>query len=285
MWSGGKDGDYFKVLPIAIVYGIATTAMNFFTDETISTLTSGTPSQTVDLAGLSFPRRLGVRFDADYVAKKHLVGASAKFRAFSDKTFTEQLGNDFDHDDTVSRAGWAKYYPKGIFENDHGYIKLELFDRQSQMLIDVFYFEFVKQYKLDATGRKYQEDPITAERIVKDGVLYELEPVKRRNKKTGEIVEVFIKKPRMMSRKEIRQDGKTDWNLYDAKTPVIINTSVNYAEKQKAVFLVTPPHLMGYAKLILILIKQLADLNLGQSYLTKSNQAPLYKTRYMLDFI
>ena len=39
----------------------------------------------------------------------------------------------------------------------------------------------------------------------------------------------------------------------------------------------------GYAKLILILIKQLADLNLGQSYLTKSNQAPLYKTRYMLD--
>ena len=35
--------------------------------------------------------------------------------------------------------------------------------------------------------------------------------------------------------------------------------------------------------MILILIKQLADLNLGQSYLTKANQAPLYKTRYMLD--
>ena len=268
---------------LSSVYGIATTAMNFFTDRTISTLTSGTPSQTVDLAGLSFPRRLGVRFDADYVAKKHFVGASAKFRAYKDKTFTEQLDSGFDHDDTVSREGWAKYYPKGIFETNVGYIKLELYDRQSEMLIDTFHFQFEKQYKLDATGRKYAEDPITGDRIVKDGVLYELEPVKRRNKKTGEIVTVFVKQSRMISRKEIRRDGKTDWNIYDAKAPVIINTSVNYAEKQKAVFLVTPPHLMGYAKLILILVKQLADLNLGQSYLTKSNQAPLYKTRYMLD--
>lgn len=268
---------------ISSVYGIAITAMNFFTDPTISTLTSGTPSQTVDLAGLSFPRRLGVRFDPDYVSKKHLVGAMAKFRAYKDNTFTEQLGEDFDHDDTVSLIGWAKYYPKGIFEGMKGYIKLELYDRQSQMLIDTFHFEFVKTYQLDVTGRKYLEDPILGDRIVKDGVLYELEPVKRKNKKTGEIKEVFTRKVRMMSRKEIRRDGKTDWNLYDSDTPVIINTSVNYAEKQKAVFLVTPPHLMGYAKLILILIKQLADLNLGQSYLTKSNQAPLYKTRYMLD--
>lgn len=28
VWSGGKDGDHFKVLPITIVYGIAITAMN-----------------------------------------------------------------------------------------------------------------------------------------------------------------------------------------------------------------------------------------------------------------
>lgn len=266
---------------LSSVYGIATTAMNFFTDDTISTLTSGTPSQTVDLAGLSFPRRLGVRFDADYVAKKHLVGASAKFRAYSDATFTEQLDKDFDHDDTVSRSGWAKYYPKGIFDGFKGYIKLELYDRQSKMLIDTFYFEFVKQYQLDATGRKYLEDPILGERIVKDGILYELEPIKKKTKSGSKVV--YIRKPRMMARKEIRRDNKIEWSVYDSKTPVIINTSVNYAEKQKAVFLVTPPHLMGYAKLILILIKQLADLNLGQSYLTKADQAPLYKTRYMLD--
>ncbi len=37
----------------------------------------------------------------------------------------------------------------------------------------------------------------------------------------------------MMSRKEIRHNSGTDWQLYDANTPVIINTAVNYAEKQK----------------------------------------------------
>lgn len=31
---------------------------------------------------------------------------------------------------------------------------------------------------------------------------------------------------------------------------------------------------MKYAKLILILIKQLVDLNFDQSYMTKSNQKP-----------
>lgn len=38
---------------IASVYGIAITAMAFFTDPTISTLTSGTLSQNTDLAALS----------------------------------------------------------------------------------------------------------------------------------------------------------------------------------------------------------------------------------------
>ena len=32
----------------------------------------------------------------------------------------------------------------------------------------------------------------------------------------------------------------------------------------------TPPHLMKYAKLILILLKQLVDLNFDKSYMTKS---------------
>lgn len=41
--------------------------------------------------------------------------------------------------------------------------------------------------------------------------------------------------------------------------------------------------LRKYAKLILILIKQLVDLNFDKSYMTKSNQKPLYKTRFMLD--
>ena len=59
---------------MASVYGIAITAMSFFTDPTISTLTSGTLNQNVDLGGLSFPRSLGVRFNSDYIQKYHFVG-------------------------------------------------------------------------------------------------------------------------------------------------------------------------------------------------------------------
>lgn len=40
---------------LASVYGIAITAMSFFVDPTISTLTSGTLSQNIDLGGMSFP--------------------------------------------------------------------------------------------------------------------------------------------------------------------------------------------------------------------------------------
>ena len=40
---------------------------------------------------------------------------------------------------------------------------------------------------------------------------------------------------------------------------------------------------MAYAKIILILIKQLVDVSFDQSYMTKANQKPLYKTRFMLD--
>ena len=60
----------------------------------------------------------------------------------------------------------------------------------------------------------------------------------------------------------------------NVKTRAIIRTMARYSEKNKIVFLVTPPHLMKYAKLILILIKQLVDLNFDQSYMTKSNQKP-----------
>src|SRR5699024_3265069 len=71
--------------------------------------------------------------------------------------------------------------------------------------------------------------------------------------------------------------------VVSGEAPVVIATKVRYSEKPKAVFLVTPPHLMKYAKLILILVKQLVDLNFDQSYMAKPNQKPLYRTRFMLD--
>ena len=77
--------------------------------------------------------------------------------------------------------------------------------------------------------------------------------------------------------------GYEDIETTEIKQPALMSQSVRYAEQPKAVFLVTPPHLMKYAKIILILLKQLVDLNFDKSYMTKSSQKPMYKTRFMLD--
>ena len=60
-------------------------------------------------------------------------------------------------------------------------------------------------------------------------------------------------------------------------TDAILMTSVSYTEKSKMLFLVTPPHMMEYAKLVLIFVKQLVDYNFSVSYLTKSSQKPFKK--------
>lgn len=262
---------------MASVYGIAITAMSFFTDPTISTLTSGAPSQNVDLAGLSFPRRVGVRFTTGYLERYRLVGLQAKWQAFSDPDFEDSMGEDYYHEDMVGREGWARYYFKGIFPTDEAYLRLQIVNPSSHMLVKSFYFHFTKSYQTSLDGRTYVKDPILDEKIVKNGIIEELIRYKKKDGSIGyrrghvTYPDVRMKDIDTMPRKE------------KVKANAIVQTMVRYAEKPKMVFLVTPPHLMKYAKLILILIKQLVDLNFDQSYMTKSDQKPLYKTRFMLD--
>src|SRR5699024_9774306 len=172
---------------LASVYGIAITAMSFFTDPTISTLTSGKPSQNTDLAGLSFPRRLGVRFAPNYIERDHLVGQQAVWSAYADEMFTQDLGKDFEHEEIVGREGWARYNFKGIFPDDEAWLKLELVNPQTKMLVRTFYFHFTKNYQLSLNGRHYVVEPVTGKKIVKNGVLRELKPVRAGGKKDGEI--------------------------------------------------------------------------------------------------
>lgn len=259
---------------LASVYGIAITAMSFFTDPTISTLTSGTPSQNTDLGGLSFPRRMGVRFAANYVKRDHLVGTQAVWDAFADPDFTAELGKDFRHEDTVSREGWARYYFKGKFPEKVAYLRLRLMNPQTGMLVRTFHFRFTKDYQTSLNGRFFVTDPITGDKIIKNGLLVEL-----RQGTDGKFrpAHTTYRQDKLI---DVAQDKPTK---VEGHAHAIISTMVRYSEQPKAVFLVTPPHLMKYAKLILILIKQLVDLNFDKSYMTKSNQKPLYKTRFMLD--
>lgn len=253
---------------LASVYGIAITAMSFFTDPTISTLTSGTPSQNADLPGMSFPRCLGVRFHPDFLVKYHLIGMQARWSSYADKDFTKNLGKDFYHEDLVSREGWAKYYFKGKYERDIAYAKLEIVNPQTDMLIRTFYFQFRKSYQTSLDARYYVKDPVLGDKIVKNGVLVE---VRRFKKKDGTIV---FKKAKTAFEQEKIVDVLSSTRRERVKTAAITQTLVRYSEKPKMVFLVTPPHLMKYAKLILILLKQLVDLNFDKSYMTKSNQKP-----------
>ena len=265
---------------LSSVYGIAITAMSFFTDPTISSLTSGAPSQNVDLAGLSFPRRLGVRLANKYIDKYRLKGLQAKWQAFKDEEFKESLGPDFYHEDMIGLTGWAKCYFKGILPNDIAYFKLEIINPATNMLVRTFYFKFTKSYQTSLDGRTYMSDPILETKIVKDGFLEEL--VKVNKNINGKVVTKFMPGHLKYTDEHI-VDIETNPHKEAYKKQVIVQTMVRYSEKPKCVFLVTPPHLMKYAKLILILIKQLVDLNFDQSYMTKSDQKPLFKTRFMLD--
>ena len=132
------------------------------------------------------------------------------------------------------------------------------------MLIRTFYFQFRKSYQTSLDARYYVEDPILGDKIVKNGVLIEIRKFK---KKDGTIV---FKKAKTSFDEEKIIDVLSTTKRERVKTAAITQTMVRYSEKPKIVFLVTPPHLMKYAKLILILLKQLVDLNFDKSYMTKS---------------
>lgn len=269
---------------LASVYGIAITAMSFFVDPTISTLTSGTLSQNVDLGGLSFPRRFGVRFDQNYVRKYNLVGMQVRWDSYADAKFSEPLGKEFEHEDIVSREGWARAYFEGIYPKDVAYLRLRLSNADSGTLVKTFYFRFTKSYQTDLKGRKFVKDPVLGTKIVKNGLLVEMVPADSKKMVPGSTT--FEQEVLNIDQLTLEQINSGDNDLIKkvkGQRNAVMSTQVHYSEKPKVMFLVTPPHLMKYAKLILILLKQLVNLSFDKSYMTKESQKPLYKTRYMLD--
>lgn len=268
--------DAQRGLPIGIVFGIALSGLSFFTDPTIATLTSGTPTQNVDLGGLSFPRRFGVRFNPDFVSRYHLKGLQCRWQGYADAAFQESLGKDFYHEDLVTREGWAMYYFKGMYAGDEGYAKLQIVNPGTGMLVKTFYFKFRKSYQMSLDARHYVTDPILGDKIVRNGILTELRPMRLRS---GDVV--YRPGRTTFTQKKVR-DLLHGGKLEDVETAAIAMTSVRYSEKAKAVFCITPPHLMKYAKLVLILLKQLVDLNFDRSYMTKSSQKPRREKRSAL---
>lgn len=203
------------------------------------------------MGSLSFPRRIGVRFNSDYMALNHLIGQQAVWDSFEDKDFTKQMGKEFHHEDMVTREGWARYYFDGKYPTDTAYVRLQIKNPMTGNLIRTFYFEFTKSYQTSLDGRVYMKDPILEERIVKNGILTELRKFK---KKDGTIV--FMKAKTWFKQKKILDFTKKR-EFTEVKTNAIISTSCRYTDKPKMVFLVTPPHLISSLNNSVIQVKML----------------------------
>lgn len=264
---------------IASVYGIAMSTMLFFTDGKISSLTSGRPSQNFDMEGLSFPRRFGVRFDKDYTLKQGLNSQNITWTVYHDKMFQDQYKDkDFIHEGVIQN-GWSRAYFKGKFEEKVTYLKMVVSDRDSHLKLKTYYFKFTKDLERNMSGKKYIKDPVTKEFVVKDGTLVQLQRV--RNHKTNEVS--FIEKDSLIPyhRKNLQTVGFN--TEIKGKKMLFPSVDVHYSERTKGIFLVTPPSKMQYSKLILIMLSQAFDVNVEASYISKGNQKPLYKTKYILD--
>lgn len=203
---------------------------------------------------MSFPRRIGVRFSNKYIDRYRLKGLQVRWQAYKDKNFEESLGKDFYHEDMIGLTGWAKCYFRGILPEEVSYWKLQIVNPSTNMLVKTFYFKFTKSYQTSLDGRTYMRDPILDEKIVKDGILEEL--VKVEKTVDGKKVAKFVSGGLTYTDERIR-DIETNPYKEKYKKRAVVQTMTRYSDKPKSVFLVTPPHLMKYAKLILILVKQL----------------------------
>lgn len=166
-----------------------------------------------------------------------------RWSSFKDKDFTMDLGKEFYHEDMISREGWAKYYFKGKYERDCAYVQCRIVNPQTGQYIHTYRFQFRKSYQTSLDARYYVTDPILGEKIVKNGILIELQPRRQRDGK------VVYRRGKTMFKQIKIKDVLSSTKKESVDSNAIIQTSVRYSEKPKMIFLVTPPHLIrGFDK-------------------------------------
>ena len=150
------------------------------------------------------------------------------------------MGPDFYHQDMITLTGWARCYFKGVLPNDVSYLKLEIRNPSTGLLVKTFYFRFTKTYKTSLDGRTYLKDPILDEKIVKDGLLEEMVKVKR---KDGSGENHFVLGGVVYTDERIRNIEENPYKE-QYKRRAVVQTLTRYSEKPKSTFLVTPPHMI-----------------------------------------
>lgn len=286
----------------ATVYGIALVAMLFFTEGPIQTITSASPTQSLDVTSLSFPRRLRFKIDTRFLRAHRLVGQRVVFESFRDKAFTDKYeGEDFAHETKLDERGWVEYRFKGIYDNydeivnEDGsktkvyqpvYVRMKIVDTLSGYAMFKYDFEFTRGYQKTPDGRRFMQNPTTGERIMKGGTL--------RLGVYDEKSDEFVKNSD--ARKSYERDiSYEEYSKNTEKKAVkkkeveklfvnpIEQTEAVYNVRPKVIFSITPPHLTDYIKIVIVMTSVVFDRSVGESYLTKASGKPFYKTRSILD--
>lgn len=264
---------------ISSVYGISLTAIKFFADDRISHLTSGRPSQNFDIVGMSFPRRFDVKMDYKFVKDEGLRGQVYKWKAYLDDKFERPLGSEFEYENNISPFGWISYVTKGIFPQNTIYFTLNICEQYTDLPVKTYYLKFEKGYQMTLDGRAYVIDPVTNERVVRDGYLSEV-----KLSESGAVKYDTLLQRQRISLLENHGDMQGSLGSVEKyKVLLFSQFQVHYSEEPVFVDFITPPHLRSYARIILILINQMFNMQVDKSYLTLANQQPLFKTKYMLD--
>lgn len=262
----------------ATVYGIALVAMLFFTNGPITAITSASPRQSLDPLSLAFPRRLRFKVNQSFLKMHKLNGRKVKFDAFRDPAMTDQIiGDDFEHETNLDSLGWVEFRFKGIFEEyeyieeDDGtttkipkpiYIRMRIMDSKTGYSMFTYKFEFNRGYARTVDGKHFITNPVTNQRIEQGGTL-----------RLGEVND----------KGQFVRNHKLETLLDNRKVLPIEQTDAVYNVRPKAIFSITPPHLADYIKVVIVMVSVLFDTSVGESYITKSDGKPFYKTRNILD--
>ena len=252
---------------IAGIYATLLTGLSVYADDTAIALMSGSLSESFDVAGLGFPRRIGVHFDKEYVKKFRITKELCKWTIYRDKNFTDRYeGHEYEHDERVASSNWVWGYFEGMFDQEDTYIKLSV-QASSGTVAKEFFFKFSKGYKR-YDSITYIIDPITRKKVIAGGTLVELDP-KTKEPKISEFSNKQI---------DLLSNG-----YQDVSKPVITANQVFYSERPKFIYAITPPHLQVYQKHILVIIKQILDEQYSNSYVIKPSRKPIVGTRLMLE--
>lgn len=294
---------------MASIYAVTLFGMIFFTDSKVINLTSARPSQNLDMKGFAYPRRIAVHFNNEFLTKHPYKNAIAYWESFHDPAMKHPYkGKGFTYRGSVDKYGWAEALFEGVFDNeiksvDDGnkqnprrrrgskqpltYLRLSIIDPDSindpntpNLVLDTYSFIFKKNFRKSTNGRNYAMDKITNKREVQGGSMRQYTYVASTNT-ARPYVGRFYKNVHSLDMSLSLQEAKS--KTIRKAYRIIDDYDIHYSDNPTALFLVAPPSMPVYNKLLLNTIDLLYNEQVESAFLGTDDQKPFNVTKYMLD--